>query len=203
MGEAATAVDYGGVSAPDWYGGATRRIAEALAGKDNLILAVHSGAGGFVPSLEEALGERVAGFLLVDSVMPYPGKRWFDTAPPALTKRVREIVKDGVLPPWDTWFGGGAIDALISDPAERAAFSANLPRVPLAYLEAVAPAGEAWRARPCGYLQLSEACAAEADEAERLGWPLRRERLNHLAMLTHPDRVAAVLAEMAPQLERA
>ena len=48
MGEAATAVDYGGVSAPDWYGGAARRIAEALAGKDNLILAVHSGAGGFV-----------------------------------------------------------------------------------------------------------------------------------------------------------
>jgi hypothetical protein len=149
------------------------------------------------------LRERAAGFLLVDAVMPYPGKCWFDTAPPALAKRVREIAENGVLPPWDTWFGARAIDALIPDPAERAAFSADLPRIPLAYLEAVAPAEDAWRARPCGYLQLSEACGAEADAAEALGWPVRRERLSHLAMLTHPDRVAAILAEMAIHLRRA
>jgi pimeloyl-ACP methyl ester carboxylesterase len=202
-GWASTAVDYGGVSGPDWYGGAATRIAKTLGDANPLVLVVHSGAGGFVPSLAAALADRVAGFLFVDAVMPYPGKRWFDTASPVLAKRVREIAEDGLLPPWDTWFGPGAIEALIPDPARRAAFSADLPRVPLAYLEAVASPGEAWPARPCGYLQLSEACATEADQAEALGWSVRRERLNHLAMLTHPDRVAAILAEMALQLERA
>ncbi|HEY1426152.1 MAG TPA: hypothetical protein VGF50_05725 [Caulobacteraceae bacterium] len=200
MGVLASVVDYGGVRGPDWYGGAAARTAEALAGRDRLVLAVHSGAGGFVPSLAAALGPRAAGFLFVDAVLPYPGRSWFDTAPTALASRLREIADDGTLPPWDTWFGRDAISALIEDPALRAAFSADLPRLPLAYLEARAPVDEAWRAAPAGYLQLSAAYAAEAHEAEELGWGVRREHLHHLAMLTHPDRVAAMLVEVTREL---
>jgi pimeloyl-ACP methyl ester carboxylesterase len=202
-GLAASAVDYGGVSGPDWYGGAAARIAAALDDEDRIVLAVHSGAGGFAPALAATLGPRVTGFLFVDAVLPYPGRCWFDTAPPALAKRVREIAEDGVLPPWDTWFGLGAFDALIEDPAQRAAFSAELPRVPLAFLEAVAPDNDAWRARPRAYLQLSDGYAAEADAAAALGWIVRREALDHLAMLTQPDRVAPMLIDIAHGLATA
>ena len=135
--------------------------------------------------------------------MRYPCQRWFDTAPPALAQRVTAIAEDGVLPPWDAWFGRRAIAELLPDPELRAGFSADLPRVPLAYLEAIAPSGGVWRDLPAGYLQLSDACASEADEAEAQGWPVRREILHHLAMLTHPDRLAAILAEMALELTRA
>jgi hypothetical protein len=199
-GVEAIAVDYGGVSGPDWYRGAASRIAAAAPGFDPLVLAIHSGAGGFVPALADPFGARVRGFLFVDAVLPYPGQCWFDTAPPALADRIREIAADGVLPPWDTWFGRGAVDALIEDPASRTAFSADLPHLPIAYLQAIAPPGETWRSRRAAYLQLSEPYAAEADAAEALGWIVRRERLHHLAMLTHPDRLAGILVAMADEL---
>jgi hypothetical protein len=201
-GFSAIAVDYDGVRPPDWYDGAARRIAAALPGFEPLAVAVHSGAGGFVPILADALGARARGFLFVDAVLPYPGQRWFDTAPPALAAHMREIAVEGVLPPWDTWFGRAAFDALIEDPALRAAFSADLPRLPLAYLEAIAPGSDTWRSRRAAYLQLSEPYAAEADAAEALGWIVRRERLHHLAMLTHPDRLAGILAEMTDELAK-
>ncbi len=199
-GQPATAVDYGGVSGPDWYGSAAGRIAAALAGDAPAIIALHSGAGGFVPALAERLGARAAGFILVDAVMPYPGQRWLDTAPPALVARLEAIVAEGVLPPWDAWFGAEAIARVLGDPALAAGLAADLPRVPFAYLEAPAPGGEAWREVPAAYLQLSDACAADADAAAALGWPVRREPLHHLAMLTHPDRVADMLCEMAREL---
>jgi hypothetical protein len=199
-GGMAVALDYGGVAGPDWYGGATSRIAAALAGDAPVVPVVHSGAGAFVPGLVDALGERLAGCILVGAVMPYPGRCWLDTAPAALARRLRELEDHGVLPPWDTWFGEGAIASILPDAAARAAFSADLPRVPWAYFEALAPMASAWRDTPAGYFQLSEACAAEADEAAALGWRVRREDLHHLAMLTHPDRVAAILASMAREL---
>jgi pimeloyl-ACP methyl ester carboxylesterase len=202
-GAAATAVDYGGVSGPDWYGGVAARIAAALDDEDRVVLAVHSGAGGFAPALAATLGPRVAGFLFIDAVLPYPGRCWFNTVPPALAKRVREIAEDGVLPPWDAWFARGTLNMLIEDPAQRAAFSAELPRVPLEFLEAVAPDSDAWRAKPCAYLQLSNGYAAEADASAALGWIVRREALDHLAMLTQPDRVAAMLIDMAHGLATA
>ena len=198
-GQPARAVDYGGVCGPDWYAGAARRIATALASDEPAVLALHSGAGGFVPALTDELGARTAGFILVDAVMPYPGQRWLDTAPPTLVTRLEAIVEDSVLPPWDVWFGTGSIARLIGEPL-AAELAVDLPRVPLAYLEARAPAGESWRSLPAAYLQLSEACAADADAAAALGWVVRREPMHHLAMLTHPARVADMLCDLAREL---
>jgi pimeloyl-ACP methyl ester carboxylesterase len=199
---AALAVDYDGVQGPDWYGGATARIAAAVEPADSVIVVAHSGAGAFAPSLVAVLGQRLAGLILVDAVMPYPGQCWFDTAPPALAARIRSLARDGVLPPWDTWFGEGAINALLGDPSLAAAFRSESPRLPLAFFEAIAPGGDAWRGRPAAYLQLSGACAGDADKAATLGWTVRREALHHLAMLTHPERLVDILVAMADQLER-
>jgi hypothetical protein len=194
------AVDYGGVAGPDWYGGATARIAARLAGKPRVVVVAHSGAGAFLPGLAAELGDRLIGFILADAVMPYPGRCWFDTASPELGKHVRGLASEGVLPPWDAWWGSDAIARLLPDASSRAEFSAELPRLPLAYFEARAPGGDAWKTKRGAYLQLSDACAEDATAAEGLGWRVRRERLHHLAMLTHPDRLAAILMSMAREL---
>ena len=76
----AVAVDYGGVAGPDWYGGAAARAAAAFSSADDVIIVAHSGAGGLVSSLGERLGAHLVGTVLVDAVMPYPGRCWFDTA---------------------------------------------------------------------------------------------------------------------------
>jgi len=196
LGSGADAIDYGGVTGPDWYAGAAERIVAGMAPGDAVVVA-HSGAGGLVPCLAERLGQRLSRVILVDAVMPYPGRTWFDTASGALAARVRSLATDGVLPPWDTWFGADAIARLLPEPAAAAAFRADLPRVPLAYFEARAPSLAAWERAPGAYLQLSEACAADADAAALRGWTVRREALHHLAMLTHPDRVADTIATLA------
>jgi hypothetical protein len=193
------AIDYGGVAGPDWYGGAAARVAASLSRGEAVVLVAHSGAGGFVPSLADRLGERLVGIVLVDAVMPYPGRCWLDTASAEMAAHLRAMAKDGVLPHWDAWFDRDAIARLLPDPAALAAFRAELPCVPLAYFEAFAPNLAGWESRPTAYLQLSEAYAPEASAAELKGWTVRREPLHHLAMLSHPDRVAATVADMASE----
>lgn len=193
------AIDYGGVAGPDWYGAAAMRAAAATPSGEVVVVA-HSGAGGLIPSLADSLGHRLVGLMLVDAVIPHPGLCWFDTASAGLASRVRGLASHGLLPPWDTWFDRDAIARLVPDPAVLGGFRAELPRVPLAYLEALAPEGRVWEALPIAYLQLSEAYAAEASAAALRGWTVRREPLHHLAMLSHPDRVAAAVADLAREI---
>jgi hypothetical protein len=193
----AVAVNYAGVAGPNWYGGAGERVAASLSPANDVIIVAHSGAGGLVPSIADRLGECIAGIVFVDSAMPYPGRCWFDTASAGLAAHVRGLASDGVLPPWDTWFDPGVVANLLPEPVALAAFRAELPRVPLAYLEALAPDLVAWERLPTSYLQLSESYGAEASAAKNRGWTVRREPLHHLAMLSHPDRVAAAVADLA------
>jgi len=194
------AIDYGGVSGPDWYGGAAERVAASLGQCDAVVTVAHSGAGGLVPSVAERLGERLVGSVFVDAAMPYPGRCWFDTVSAGLAAHVRALESDGALPPWDAWFGPGAIANLLPDPIALAAFCAELPRVPLGYFEALAPDLVGWAQLPAAYLQLSEGYAAEASAAALRGWTVRREPLHHLAMLSHPGAVAAAIADLALEI---
>jgi hypothetical protein len=57
----------------------------------------------------------------------------------------------------------------------------------------VCPANPDWGKLRCAYAQLSHAYAEAADEAERLGWTVRRANLNHLAMVSDPRSVADLL----------
>jgi hypothetical protein len=188
----AMAVDYGGVSGPDWYEGAAARIA-AMAGDGRWTAVLHSGAGAFAPALA-AGSPTPAGLVFVDAVLPTPGAGWLDTAPPALAQRLAGLVTDGRLSPWNSWFAADPAERLIADASLRAAFVAELPGVPWAFLEARAPSADAWARLPAAYVQLSDAYGAEAGAAGARGWPVRAAPLNHLAMLTDPDKVAALLA---------
>jgi len=184
----AVAVDYGGVSGPDWYDGAARRVAATM-GEGPWIAVLHSGAGGFAPALAEA---GAAGLIFADAVRPHPG-RSLREVDAAFVDYLAARATDGRLPPWNRWFDEDPLPRFLPDPAIRAAFVADLPRTPLAFLEAVPPASDAWESLPAAYLQLSRRYAPHADWAEARGWPVRRLDLHHLAMATHPAEVATAL----------
>jgi hypothetical protein len=189
------AADYGGVAGPDWYEGAAARIAAQADGAD-WVAVLHSGAGGFAPAIA-ATARRLTGFVFMDAVLPYPGRSWLQTAPPALAARLHELASDSLLAPWDQWFGDVAMERLLPEPAARAAFVTGLPRVPTAFLEAPSPDLKQWVLAPAAYLRLSEAYEPEAAEAERRGWPTTRARAHHLATVSDPAKVAALLTQLS------
>ena len=189
----AVAVDYGGVGGPRWYAGVGARVA-TQADAAPWIAVLHSGAGGFAPAIAAA-SERLAGFVFVDAVLPYPGRTWLETAP-ALAERLPRLVTDGLLAPWNQWFDPDPTARLLPDPTVRQAFVRDLPRVPFAFVEAACPGQRQWERLPAVYVRLSSAYEAEASEAERRGWPVRRAPLHHLAMVSDPDKVAALLIDL-------
>jgi hypothetical protein len=164
-------------------------------------LVVHSAAGGHAPSIL-AVMDQPTGVIFVDAILPHPGQSWMDTAPPDLVARLKAQAVDGILPAWNEWFGADVMKALLPDARQRKAFIAELPRIPLDWLEVPAPVIDDWTPPLCAYIQLSAAYDAEAatvEEAAPQGWLLRRLDLTHLAMLTHPDRVATELASLTPE----
>lgn len=184
-------VDYGGVSAPDWYEGVAQRVARQVDGAP-WIAVLHSSAGGFAPALAAASVD-LAGFIFVDAVLPHPGKSALDIAPQTQVELLRGLTADGLLAPWNAWFGADPTAYWIPDDAARAAFIADIPRVPFAFLEAVSPDTSAWERLPAAFVQLSKGFETNAARAEDRGWPVRRARLNHLAMAGDPAAVADLL----------
>jgi len=180
--------------APPYYPAFARTIAEAV--PDGGVLVAHSGAGALLTLAADLAGKdgrHVAGLIYVDALLPYPGRTWFDTAPPELGEHLRGLAVDGVLPPWDEWFPAEVIDGLLPDAAGRRAFSADLPRLPLAYFAETAPLAAD---RPGAYLRLSGGYRGEAAEAESRGWPVVVAETDHLAVVTRPGLVAGHVREL-------
>jgi len=167
------------------------KLRDAIRGPGTIV--VHSGAGALVP----ATGVREQRAVFVDALLPHPGRSWFDTAPAELVARLRDLATDGVLPPWHEWFPPGTVEDLLPDRSTRAAFIAELPRLPLAYFTEPAP-GAASHAGPqhAAYLRLSDAYDEEAAQAAERGWPVERLDSHHLAPLTDPVTVADVLERL-------
>jgi hypothetical protein len=164
-------------------------------------LVVHSGAGPLVPAVVDLMPSRVAAVIFVDATLPHPGRTWVDTVPAEMADQLRNSAgPDGLLPKWHEWFPPEALTELVPDEQTRTAFCADVPRVPLRYLEEVAPRSAAWQDLPCGYVQLSAAYEAAAAEARRAGWPVVRIDGHHLSGVTEPAVVAAAVARMSDVL---
>ena len=185
-----------------YYQRLARGIASQLGAEDDtpLILVGHSGAGALLPSVAEAVGGHVYGAIFVDAILPHPARGWFETAPPALAAHLLSRAANGFLPRWDRWFPQDVLVRLLPDAVQRAAFVAELPAAPVAYADEAAPTCPSWPPARCGYLQLSDGYAGEAQAASAAGWLLRRDIIHHLASLTHADRVAASLHAMIAAL---
>ena len=189
------AADYGGVGHLPAYESIANRIAACAPGGGWCVVA-HSGAGGLAPAVVEAL-DGAKRLIFVDAILPHPGQSWFETAPPALVDRLRSRARAAMLPPWNAWFDDDPVALLLPDGAVRASFERELPRLPLAWFEKEAPRLWGWKRLPCAYLQLSDAYRLQAATARANGWPVRRLDLNHLAMITDPDRVAMEILSLA------
>jgi pimeloyl-ACP methyl ester carboxylesterase len=194
-------------------------IADAAARRPNggpAVLVGHSGAGALLPAAAKATAEAVAEAtaespteakapsrphtVFVDALLPHPGCSWFQTVPAALREQLRGLASGGLLPPWNEWFPPGTIEELLPDTAQRARFCAELPRVPLAYCEEAGPAADERDPGRSAYVQLSDAYADEAGQAEREGRVVTRRSAHHLAMLTDPEEIAALLEDAVASL---
>jgi len=187
------------IGGPPYLRHCAEAIAQAARGCAHVVLVAHSGAGLLLPSIAAALCEPPAGAVTVDGLMPQPGKSWFDTAPAALSARIRALASDGQVAAWHEWWPPGAIRRLLASDAAYAKFVAATPRLPLAFFEEVAPPIP-MPAIPCGYLRLSPACDADADSAASLRWSVRRIEANHMAMITDPALVWTELANLVATL---
>lgn len=197
----ARAIEYGGVRGPDWYEGAATRIVRQTAVLNHpWALALHSAAGALAPAIVGAAIAKPSAILFVDAILPHPGRSWLETAPPALANRLRGLAEDGVLPPWNHWFVADPAPRLISDEARRVEFEAALPRLPMRFLRCPAPAEDLSADDRVGYLRLSEGYGAEATAAELMSWKVASAPMDHLAMISQPDRVAAMMARLAAAL---
>lgn len=200
---------------PPYYRRLAARVADEVVGACagmRITLAGHSGAGALLPTIAEAIAGRgedgaapgedgaepgtVCGAIFVDAILPHPGQTWFETAPASLGEHLVGLARDGRLPPWNEWFPAEAVAALLPDAGLRERFVADVPELPLAYLYETAPQVACWPPARCAYLRLSEPYDEFADEADRLGWTVRREDSDHLAMLTQPDRMAGILDQL-------
>jgi hypothetical protein len=164
------------------------------------VLIGHSGAGPLLAAAGAFTGQ-ARGYVFVDAGLPIPGQSWMDTVPAELAAQVKEMADaEGWLPPWSQWWGDEALAELLPDPRMRQAFAAGCPRLPLAMFREVHPAAPQWPDAPGAYLQLSEAYEDEAARARKLGWPVTAQPSHHLAPLTEPEQVAALLCGLLDQL---
>jgi len=135
----------------------------------------HSASGPLLPAIALTAATPISGLIYVDAALPYPGQSWFDTAPSELGAHLRELARDGQLPPWNEWFPSGAVDELVADLDLRRRFLEELRNVPLSYFDETLPSAR-WQG-PSGYLQLSPVYSGHAARAEQAGWPVRHLEL--------------------------
>ncbi len=182
-------------ASPPFYPALVTRVTQALPKEARLLLVVHSGAGALLPAIAVE-NPQVEAAIFLDALLPHPGRPWFDTAPPPLARHLLSLVQAGRLPPWHRWWPDGAIETLLGDRNDYAAFAAELIDVPIDYFEEPAPLSSMPQGVDCFYLQLSEACREDADEALHKGWAVERLEANHLAMLTEPERIATAMLSL-------
>jgi pimeloyl-ACP methyl ester carboxylesterase len=161
-----------------------------------VVLVAHSGGGPHLPRLAAEM-PGVVGMVLVDALLPHPGRSWAQTVPDAFAERLTSQAVDGRLPPWPEWWGEERMRELVPDDDLRAAFVEACPAVPVGTLDEVMPEVPD---PPGVFVQLSETYAPESESARRRGWPVLTLDANHLALLTDPDAVADAVVSAAAEL---
>ncbi len=182
---------------PHWTGFVDRLVAACRQVSGPLTLVAHSGAGLMLPAAVDLLGGRVTGVVFADAALP-PVATSIEVAPSWLRDHVRPLAVDGVLPPWSAWWGADVMSDLVPDAGLRAAIEAEMPYLPLAYLEQVVTVPNGWSdGISCAYLWCSDGYSAEAMQATERGWRVARLPGTHLHAATHPVEFALALSEIA------
>jgi hypothetical protein len=177
----------------------------AVAGVDDIavdppvVLVAHSGGGPRLPAIA-ARTPGVRGMVLVDALLPHPGRSWAQTVPDAFAAKLGAEAVDGRLRPWPEWWGDARMRELLPEDDVRAEFVASCPAVPIATIDEIMPDLPDPSAV---FVQLSETYAPESEASRRRGWPVLVRDATHLALLTDPSLVADAIVEAAGLLPRA
>lgn len=165
---------------------------------DPIVVVGHSGAGVYLPQIGDRLGSRRAALVFVDAPLPPPsGEHRTDSAMGILLDR---HTVDGLLRPWLDWWPPDVVERLVPDSAQRRALRSDMPRLPRALYEEPVAVPPEWSTWPCGYVLLSDAYRAEADEASRRGWPVAEADAHHLAIVTDPPSVLDAIGSVVRRL---
>jgi len=164
-----------------------------------VILVGHSGAGFLLPFIGEAAAASTATcYVFVDAGLP-PTEGRVELAGEQFRSSLEERAADGVLPPWDRWWGEQGMRALVPDHAVRESLSADMPCLPLSYFDATPVVPVGWAERSAGYVLFSEIYRVWAQQAADLGWPVVEVPGTHLELVNRPSDVAAAILTAAGQ----
>jgi hypothetical protein len=172
------------------------RAVDEIAFDPPVVLVAHSGGGPHLPALASEI-PGTTGMVLVDALLPHPGRSWAQTVPDAFAAQLKARAVDGVLPPWPEWWGEERMRELVPDDELRDAFVRACPAVPVETLDEVMPE---LPDPPGVFVQLSETYAPETAAARERGWPVITLDAHHLALLTDPDAVADAVVRAAREL---
>ena len=166
---------------------------------DRLVLVLHSGAGPFAGQLCAALAPREVMVIFADASLP--GR---DGGGPvvdaAFLPSLRELARDGLVPPWPQWFPGEDLAPLFPDAAARSAVLAQARALPLGcYTERIPAAAAGWPPCRAAYLLFSAGYQQTAAAAAARGWPVAELAGEHLHMLVRPAEVAMAIIRLAEQ----
>jgi hypothetical protein len=161
-----------------------------------VVLVAHSGGGPKLPALAAERGE-VVGMVLVDALLPHPGRSWTQTVPEKFAAQLKAGAVNGKLTPWPQWWGDDRMRELIPDDDLRDAFVRACPAVAVEVIDEVMPDVPDPAAV---FVQLSATYAPEAAAARDHGWPVIVLDANHLAVLTQPAEVTDALLRAAALL---
>lgn len=187
--------------APYWLAHAAG-IANGLPDSGDIVLAGHGAAGALLPAIgrlqrNRRSNARVAGYLFVDADLPRDGASrldlWDDQA---AAHALRERVGAGMLPRSTD----AGLASVLPDDAQRAAFVASLPLVPMHMYDEPVMVPDDWPEAHCGYLGLSRRHPGAERAAAAGDWPRQQLGLHPLAPLTHAQRVAEALLALCSAL---
>lgn len=165
------------------------------------VFVAHSGAGPSLPAIAEAASVRSEAYVFVDAALPgADGSSRLDRFTRDEATEFRRQAVDGALPRWGDDWPESVWAYLIPDSALRERFRAELRPTPMALYEERLPLPADWPDAPCAYVRFSDVYQPEADLALARGWVVRTMAGTHLHMLTEPNAVASVLADLADEL---
>jgi hypothetical protein len=167
--------------------------ARAAVSPDTDVIAGHSGAGFFLPSIA-GVDARTATLMFVDAGIP-PTE---GSATPGgdFIEQLRALSTGGFLPRWSQWWGDGAMERLVPDGRLRAQIEAELVEVPLGFYEQSVDVPARWREAPAAFMLLSESYRADAVTALSLGWPTLERLGAHLDVANRPAAIARSVLDL-------
>ena len=169
------------------------RLLEALPEMEDPILVGHSAGGLLAAYLAGALHAKA--FICLDAMMP-PERGMTPPVEPDFLKFVRSLpTKDGLLPIWTDWWDGDLLAEAPMSPGLKAAFLAELPRLPLTWFDDSFEMSN-WSCAKRAFIQTSPVFRDEARRAEDRGWPVARLKGTHLHPALAPKETATALVDL-------